>query len=183
MGSVLLDMAMSLDGFVSGPDGGDAGLHDWYFSPSAASAPIIAELQGGIGAMIMGRGTYDAGGEQGGFEDNPYPVPHFILTRRPPPKPSGGASDFVFVGDLGSALRQARAAAGERLVCVAGGAATARQFLAAGAIDEIQLHIVPALLGGGLRLFEQGGGERLGLELTRTVAAPNVTHLRYRVRR
>lgn len=181
MAGVLLDMAISLDGFASGPDGGDAGLHDWYFDPSPASAPIIAELQSSIGAMIMGRTTYGDASEQAETEDNPYPVPHFILTHRPPAE---AAKDIVFVADgIESALRQARAAAGERLVCVAGGAATARQFLAAGLIDEIQLHVVPALFGGGLRLFEQGSFERIGLELTRTVAAPNVTHLRYRVRR
>jgi dihydrofolate reductase len=112
--------------------------------------------------------------------DTPYKVPHIVLTHtaRPPVARDGMAFHFVTDG-IASALAQARAAAGDKLICVAGGAATAQQFLQAGLIDEIQIHLVPILLGGGLRLFEHL--DAATLEQTRVLVSPNVTHLRYRI--
>lgn len=177
MGKVFLDMAISLDGFVAGPNGDDVGLYDWYFAPSGAANAVIAELLETIGAMIIGRRAY--GDEPGGF-DTPYKVPHFVLTHAAwqPAEKDGVA--FVFVGDgIESALAQAQAAAGEKAICVAGGAATAQQFLEAGLIDEVQLHLVPMLLGDGLRLFDQLGP--LQFERTRVLESPGATHLQFRV--
>lgn len=177
MGTVLLDMAISLDGFVAGPNNDDAGLHDWYFAPSRDDSSIIDELLQSIGAMIIGRRLL--GDPPNGF-DTPYKVPHFVLTHTARPTVEHGGVPFIFVADgIESLLAQAQKAAGDRVVCVAGGATTAQQLLNAGHIDEVQLHVVAKLLGGGLRLFEQIAPQQL--ELTRVLEAPGVTHLRYRL--
>jgi dihydrofolate reductase len=177
MGTVLLDMAMSLDGFVSGPGGGDDGLHDWYFAPSGAAPDVIAELIEGIGAMVLGRRVL--GDQPVGF-DTPYKVPHYVLTRTARPTVVYGEVPFIFVHEgVEQAVAQAQAAAGDKLVCVAGGAETAQRLLGAGLIDEIQIHLVSRLLGGGLRLFE--GLEAMNLERTRVLESPGVTHLRFRI--
>jgi dihydrofolate reductase len=177
MGKVFLDMAMSLDGFVSGPNNEDSGLHDWYFAPSGNAAAVIEELLQTIGAMILGRRAY--GDQPDGF-DTPYKVPHFVLTHTPRQKVERGGISFIFVDDgIESALAQAQAAAGEKAICVAGGAATAQQFLKAGLIDEVQIHLVSLLLGDGLRLFDQL--EPLKLERTRVLESLGVTHLRFSV--
>jgi dihydrofolate reductase len=101
---------------------------------------------------------------------------------RPGTAGQGRGTTFTFVTDgVESALGQAKAAAGDKNVTVAGGANTAQQFLKAGLLDELQLHVVPLLLGGGLRLFEGVGAEEVELETTRVIEAPGVTHLRFRV--
>lgn len=175
MGKVLLDMAMSLDGFVAGPNGEDRGLYDWYFAPAGHAVGVIEELLQGIGAMIIGKRTY--GPE--GF-DTPYKVPHFVLTHTAHPSVTRAEVTFTFVTDgLAIALAQAQAAAGAKVVCVAGGAATAQQFLNAGRIDEVQIHLVPSLLGAGLRLFDQTTPRKL--ERTRVLESPGVTHLQFKV--
>lgn len=180
MSRVFLDLAVSLDGYISGPDGGDGGLHDWYFAETGAADGIKAELLSGMGAMILGRRAF--GSAPDGF-DTEYKIPHFILTHEALPTVQRGGATFVFVTDgIASALSQARAAAGERDVCVAGGADVAQQFLKAGLLDELQLHVAPVLLGGGLPLFSQGG-PRVALERVRVVESAHATHLTYRIRR
>ena len=177
MGIVFLDMAMSLDGYVSGPNNEDSGLHDWYFAPSGHAVAVIDELLEGVGSMILGRQAY--GDQPDGF-DTPYKVPHFIITHTARPSVSRDSADFIFVNDgIESALSQAKTAAGEKDVCVAGGADTAQQFLKAGLIDEVQIHLVSMFLGGGLRLFDHLMPTRL--ERTRVLESPGVTHLRFRV--
>ncbi len=177
MGTVFVDMAMSLDGFVAGPNNDDSGLHDWYFAPSGNAAVVIDELLHTIGAMIIGRRSF--GDQPDGF-DTPYKVSHFVLTHTARQTVTNGGVPFIFVADgIASALAQAQAAAGSKAVCVAGGAATAQQFLNAGLIDEVQIHLVSKLLGDGLRLFEHG--RPLTLERTRVLESPGVTHLRFRV--
>jgi dihydrofolate reductase len=176
MGKVFLDMAVSLDGFISGPDNSDGGLHDWYFA-EGKSEQILHELHTEIGAIIMGARAF--GDAPDGF-DTPYKVPHFILTHTPRASVERDGASFHFVTDgIHHALEQARVGAGERDVCIAGGASTAQQFLNAGLLDEVQLHLVPVVLGGGLRLFERLNP--LKLERERVVAAPLATHLRFRV--
>ena len=179
MGTVLLDMAMSLDGFVSGPNGGDDGLHDWYFAPSGTARMVIDELIHSIGAMILGKRVF--GDQPDGF-DTPYKVPHFVLTHTARPTVKNGEVPFIFVPNgIESLVAQAKAAAGEKVVCVAGGASTAQQLLNAGLIDEVQIHLVSTFLGGGLRLFEQLAP--VNLERTRVLESPGVTHLRFRIAR
>ena len=183
-GKVLLDMAMSLDGFVSAPNNDSGGLYDWYFQePRGADDPnpgVVAGLVQTTGAIIMGRRAYGQGNEEG-FVDNPYKCTHLVLTHHPPAQPPQGDTHFTFVTDgPESALRQAKAAAGDRHVVVGGGAQTAQQFLRAGLLEEVHLHIVPVALGDGLRLFENLEAP-IRLELMRFIEAPGVTHQYFRV--
>jgi dihydrofolate reductase len=183
MGSVLLDMAISLDGYVGGADGQDVGLYDWYGDPSPQSRPVVDELVATTGAILIGRGAYGTADDAQGWDETPYEVPHVVVTHRPPQPAPDGPVEFVFVtSGVQEAVRVARERAGERGVAIGGGADVARQCLAAGLVDEVQLHVVPVVLGEGLRLFD-GPLPRLGLEPLRVVDAPAVTHLRYRVRR
>ena len=196
MASVLLDVTLSLDGYLAGP-GDDLGrLHAWVFGENPdrtgdaprRSAPvpedvvILEEAFGRTGAVIAGRRTYDLGAPYWGDEP-PFRVPVFVLTHQPRETlVKRGGTTFTFVADgIESALRQARAAAGQKTVSLMGGQ-TARQFLEAGLVDEIQIHLVPILLGGGIRLFESGIGPT-EWERTRVVATPGVTHLRFRAAR
>jgi len=127
--------------------------------------------------MIIGRRSF--GDQLEGF-DTPYKVPHFVLTHTPRQMVTNGDVPFNFVTDgIESALAQAQAAAGEKAVCVAGGVATAQQYLNAGLVDELQIHLVSKLLGDGLRLFADG--VPLTLERIRVLESPGVTHLRFRV--
>jgi dihydrofolate reductase len=180
MGKTYVDMAMSLDGFISGPNGEDGGLHDWYFSPSGDAEFVKQELLDTMGAMILGKRAFSTAPESEGF-DTPYKVPHFILTHTPRVTIPRGGMEFIFSTDgIEGTLQKAKAAAGEKDVCVAGGADTARQFLEAGLLDELHIHLVPVLLGGGLRLFDVLP-QSIKLEKTRTLESAGVTHLRYRV--
>ena len=172
MANVLLDMAISLDGFVSGPNGEDHGLHDYFFSPAGPTADV------------MGRRAYDVGAAQDGFADNPYQVPTIILTHHVPQAVPKGAESFVFVTDgIRSALEQAKAVTGDRNIVIGGGANIAQQYLDAGLVDEIQIHLVHTLLGDGIRLFDQMGVERMELAKTRVIDSSGVTHLRFRVKK
>ncbi len=182
MAYVLLDMAMSLDGFICGPNGEDFGLHDYFFAPTGATATIIDEGFHITGAIIMGRGAYDMGATQDGFADNPYQVPTFILTHHVPEKVAKGAEAFIFVTDgMESALAQAKVAAGEKAVVIGGGANMAQQCLKAGVVDKIQIHLVATLLGGGVRLFDHLNAEPVKLECTRVIQGVGVTHLLFNV--
>lgn len=182
MGKVLLDMAMSLDGFIAGPNDEDSGLHDYFFSPSIDTAKVIEEGIKATGAIVMGRRTYDMGVQFNGFEHTPYKVPHVVLSHNVPNKPAKGETEFIFVADgIESALKQAKSAAGDKDVVVGGGANIAQQYIKAGLVDEIQIHLVPVLLGDSIRLFEHLGTEHIELESTRVIESPGVTHLRFRV--
>jgi len=151
-------------------------------SPSSETARVIEEVIQATGAIVMGRRTYNLGDQFNGFEDTPYKVPHLVLSHSLPEKPAQGQTKFIFVADgLESALRQAQAAAGDRAVVIGGGADTAQQFLRAGLIDEIQIHLVPKLLGQGIRLFDHIDSKPIQLERTNVIDAPDVTHITFRV--
>ncbi len=186
MATVLLDMAMSLDGFIAGPDDEPEGLHDWFFPPSgtvtAGDAEVIDESIKTTGAIVIGRRAYDLGDRVDGFVDTPYRVEHFVLTHDVPEQVAKGETTFTFVTDgIESTLEQAKAAAGDRNVAVGGGASIAQQCIRDGVIDEIQIHLVPILLGEGIRLFRLLGAEQIELERTRVIESPFATHLRFRV--
>jgi dihydrofolate reductase len=156
------------------------GLYDWYFNPSEVSRPVIDELIATTGAIVIGRGAYITGEEAGGWDDTPYAVPHFVITHHPP-QVSSSWVEFVFVTEgVDAAIDEAKKAAGDRYTTIGGGSDIARQALAAGLIDELQLHVVPLLAGDGVRLFDSFDH---GWQLTkvRVIDGPNVTHLRYRV--
>ncbi len=181
MSKVFIDLAMSLDGFISGSNGEDHGLHNWYFAPALASQAVIAELIENIGAMVMGRKSYEAGSDNGAYdENNPYQMPHFILSRSITTRRIPGKTPMFFIADgLESCLEQAKAVAGKKDICIAGGANTVQQFIKAGLVDEIRIHLVPVLLGEGLRLFEHIGAVKL--EQTKVIESVGVTHLRFDV--
>jgi dihydrofolate reductase len=177
-------------------------LHEWVFPLAAwraphgleggettASTPVIEEIQANVGAGIMGRnmfggqpGSWDAQQPWNGWwgDDPPFHHPVFVLTHHPrAPLVAKGGTTFHFVTDgIEAALTQARRVAGSRDISLAGGASTGRQFLAAGLLDEIWLHVVPILLGRGERLFDGGLDDLHGLRLVKTVQAAGVVHLK-----
>ncbi len=195
MSKVTCDIGMSVDGFVAGPDqsldeplgkGGEE-LHRWMFEQPEQNADAIAGILES-GAYIMGRNMFASGrGEwdlnwRGWWgEEPPYHAPVFVLTHYPrEPLTMSGGTVFNFVTDgIQAAMSQARDAAGEKGVAIAGGAATVQQFLAAGLIDELRLHIAPIVLGAGERLFERVG--KVKLEQLGVSGSDLVTHVRYRV--
>jgi dihydrofolate reductase len=202
MATTRLYMSMSLDGFIAGPnqsvanglgDGGDR-LHDWVFQGEAvpddlkrgtpklsgANRQVVDEFMS-TGAVVAGRGTFEpAGGWDGDHHDG---VPIFVLSRRSPGIDVSGWHRVTYVDDVGRAMDEAKRAAGEQDVLVHG-AGVAQLALAAGVLDELEIHLVPVLLGRGRRLFEDLPAEHVELERTRVLQGDGgVTHLHYRVRR
>jgi dihydrofolate reductase len=155
-----------------------------------ASSAVVADDNANVGAEIMGRGKFGppSRGPWGddpwrGWwgDDPPFHKPVFVLTHHAREPLTLSDTTFTFVTDgIEAALTQAREAAGQRDVLIGGGARTINQYLAAGLVDQLDLHVVPIILGGGARLFE-GVGPDVGLALERVIDAPGVTHLRYRV--
>ena len=205
MGKVHFNISMSLDGFIAGPndsveqglgEGGDR-LHQWLYDLSSwreihgleggetgTDADILEEAFKNTGAVLMGRRMFDIAEEAWG-DNPPFHVPVFVVTHRARETAvKQGGTTFSFVTDgIESAFRQALAAAGDKDIVVAGGANIAQQYLAAGLLGEIEIHLVPILLGDGRRLFDNLGAAPIELESTRVIQSPRVTHLRYRVAR
>ena len=200
MVKIHVSLSMSLDGFITGPnprpaepmgDGGER-LHEWMAGmadfrergdTSNADAEVLRELSSRTGALLMGRTMFDAGEVPWG-DDPPFGMPVFVLTHRPRETVTKqGGTTYTFVTDgLEAALEQAKAAAGGKDVGLVGGANLAQQCLRAGILDEIQIHLVPVLLGACTRLFDHLGAEPIELERTRVVESPvSVTHLSFRV--
>jgi len=196
--STVLYMSMSLDGFIAGPNEspdnalGDGGhrLHEWALGTEADHGRALEHLTGpdrevfeefmSTGAVLAGRGTFEpAGGWNGDHHDG---VPIFILSRHEPGPEFARMPAVTYVSDLESAVGQAKQAAGAKNVLVHG-ASIAQRALVAGLLDEVQIHLVPVLLGEGRRLFEHLGTEQRQLDLIRVVQGRDATHLRYRVRR
>ena len=185
---------------------GEAGerLHDWVVALRAwraphgleggevnVSTPVVEESLADVGAEIMGRGKFGPPGG-GPWGDDPWPgwwgddppfhMPVFVLTHHQREPLTLSDTTFTFVTDgIDAALEQARAAAGEKDVLIGGGAELINQYLAAGLLDELELHVVPVLLGDGARLFDNLGDDEVQLEQLRAIEAPGVTHLKYRV--
>lgn len=188
--AVVLYFSMSLDGYVAGPEideknpmgvGGEA-LHDWMFDrKQPADEPFIERQHGDWGATLIGRRTFDLGYVHWG--DVPYPAPSFVVTHRPHEPVEAKSETFRFVtGGIESALAEAKAAAGSKDVLVMGGE-TARQLLALGLVDRIELQLTPILLHGGAKLFD--GLEKANLRFTPrgTPVTTSTTHLTYDVSR
>jgi len=187
-------------------EGGDL-LHEWAFAAvswreqhgleggeKSADSEVIDESIAAAGAVVMGRRMFSGG--EGLWEDDPradgwwgddppFHVPVFVLTQHArETKVMQGGTSFTFVTDgIEAALEQARAAAGEKDVLLAGGASVVQQYLKAGLLDEIQIHLAPVLLGDGASLFDQLGIDAVGLETKRVIASPSVTHLKLTVPR
>ncbi len=204
MSKVVLELSMSLDGFVAGPndspenglgDGGDA-LFKWYssgdtdfplpgtdmvFKISRASAEFLRPSWLNIGASVAGRRTFDIAHGWGGNPPGGADAPHFVVTHTIPQEWIKPGSPFTFVTDgVESAVRQAKDAAGNKNVDLMG-ASIAQQCLKAGLLDEIQIDLAPVLLGGGVRLFDHLDTAPIELEPLAVVQGLGVTHLRYRV--
>jgi dihydrofolate reductase len=183
MGAVVLDMTMSLDGFIAGPNDELDRLHAWMRGGEPGrGVDIVDEMFAATGAVVMGRRTFDLGDKENGWvADPPFQVPMFIPTHNLPNHlTETAASTVTFVTDgIDSAVAKARLAAGDKNVVVCG-ASTGQQCLRAGHLDELDLHLVPVLLGDGIRLFEPGI-DPIELDLVRIVEVPGVTHLRLRV--
>jgi dihydrofolate reductase len=211
MSTVRFQIAISLDGYVAGPNQseedplgvGGEDLHRWLVELEEwrnqhgqeggevnASTPVAEEATSNVGATVMGRNMF--GGGPGPWredpswngwwgENPPFHTPVFVLTHHPRgPVEMAGGTTFIFVTDgIESALEQAKQAAGRQDLLIAGGANVIQQALAAGLVDEFELHIVPILLGDGERLLDNVGN--LELEQVRVIEAPGVTHIKYRV--
>jgi dihydrofolate reductase len=212
VGKVRVEISMSLDGYVAGPDptleeplgrNGEE-LHEWVVATKAwreqhgleggddnEESDMVGEGVSTAGAYVMGRKMFSGGSgpwesdprAMGWWGDEPpFHVPVFVLTHhaREPEEMEGGTTFFFLSEGIEAAVEQARLAAGERDVAVAGGADVIQQALAAGLVDELQVHVAPTLLGGGTRLF--GEGRPVRLEATRVLSSPRATHVRYAVR-
>jgi dihydrofolate reductase len=213
MTKVRVDITVSLDGFVAGPNQtfehplGENGerLHEWAFAAASwreqhglsggeanADSDVLRESQDATGAVVMGRRMFSGGDgpwadDQNALgwwgDDPPFHVPVFVVTQhaRETVTMQGGTS-FAFVTDgIEAAIAAAREVADDRDVLVAGGASVVQQAIRTGLLDELQLHVVPLLLGGGVRLF--GALDPIiELEATRVIESPTVAHLRYRLR-
>jgi dihydrofolate reductase len=208
MTQTTVDLSMSLDGFVAGPDptlaeplGRDGLLlHEWIFGlatwrsqhgleggQGGRDDDLVAARLTATGAVVMGRRMWSGGG--GPWEDDPnadgwwgdsppFDVPVFVVTHHARSPETKGGTRIAFVTDgIEAAVAEARTAAGERNVTIAGGAATVQACLRAGLVDELRLHIAPVLLGEGVRLFD---GVDARPELVDVVDSPTVTHLTYR---
>jgi dihydrofolate reductase len=213
VGKTVVDITMSLDGFVAGPNPtleeplGENGeqLHEWAIETqswrerhgveggeSNVDSEVIEEAFSSIGAHVMGRKMFSGGSgpwkndprSHGWWGDEPpFHSPVYILTHHArEPEEMAGGTKFYFVTDgIEAAVEQAHAASGGRDVAVAGGANVIQQALAAGLIDEFQIHVAPLLLGGGTLLFGEGA-KPMELEATRVLSSPKATHLKFAVR-
>jgi dihydrofolate reductase len=200
LSATVLYMSMSLDGFIAGPNEGpgnglgDGGhrLHEWLLPGADADHKgVVGRLAGvngqvvdefmATGAVVAGRGTFEPAGGWGG--DHHDGVPIFVLARHSPGIDVGQWPLVTYVDDVTTAMTEAKEAAGDKNVLVHG-AGTAQLALAAGVLDELELHVVPVLFGQGRRLFEGLAPEQIELERTRTLEGEDgVTHLHYRVQR
>jgi dihydrofolate reductase len=202
MGMMTADMSMSVDGFITGPDdtveqglgrGGER-LHEWIYGleswrrahgllggETGKDDEIMAEAFADFGAVVMGRRMFDHGFGPWGNEP-PFHVPVFVVTHRggEPIRKDGGTIFYFVTEGLEAAVNAAREAAAERTVSLAGGASVIQQALRAGLLAQLQVHIVPVLLGAGVRLFDGFGPEPVELSIDRVVASEGVTHIRYR---
>jgi dihydrofolate reductase len=197
MRSVTCNISISLDGFAAGPDqsrdeplGKDGErLHDWAFGEDRLEVDqrIRASIVEGNGAYIMGRNMFASGRGDWDLEwrgwwgdDPPYHAPVYVLTHYPrdPVEMEGGTTFHFVTGGIEAALEQARAVAGDLDVSIAGGASTVNQFLRAGLLDELFVHVAPVFLGAGERLFEDVGDAVLAP--VEAIHSPKVTHVRYR---
>ena len=190
MGKVILDISMSLDGFITatnvrlGAGLGDDGdiLHNWAFNSDDQRNHELLKTGASLGALIAGRNTYDisipwweADGPTG-----PARIPLIVVSHTVPEAiPDGGV--YTFADGIETALELAQKAAKDKDIAIMGGANIAQQFFKAGLIDEISLHLAPVIFGSGTQLFENLGNEHIQLETPEVIETPESTHLRFRV--
>jgi dihydrofolate reductase len=194
---------MSLGGYITGPNdsneyplgvGGDR-LHEWDYGLESwrerhgmesgtrnVDSDVLHEAFRNTGSVVMGRRMFDLG--ETAWRDNPpFHMPVFVVTRHAQEAvdKEGGTSFSFVTGGVDHALEQAKAAANDKEISVAGGANVIQQFIQAGLLDEIQIHIAPVLLSDGRRLFDRFDAGQIELERTRVINSPSLTHIRYRI--
>ena len=192
MGTVIFDISMSLDGFIAasgmtvdeGMGVGGEVLHDWAFRGDERDREVLERAGAALGAVIGGRRTYDNSIKWWGADGptGPARIPLFVVSHGTPDDvPADGV--YTFMGDIRAALDAARATAGDADIGIMGGADIARQYLRAGLVDEISIHLGPVLLGSGTPLFAAGESldEHVRLERTECITTDAATHLRFRV--
>ncbi len=191
MGKVIFVISMSLDGFITAADrspeepmgkGGER-LHEWAMnSEDAYNREMLTQAASSLGAVIAGRRTYDDSLPWWGADGptGPARVPLFVVSHSVPEEIPRG-SVYTFVDGIEAALARAQAVAGEKEVSVMGGAEMAQQYIRAGLLDEIMIHLVPVLFGSGTRLFDHLGSEHIQLETTEVIKTEAAIHLRFRV--
>lgn len=186
--SVIVEMTLSLDGFVAGPQvnkehamgiGGDR-LHQWIFEGKSKGDEVaLEETKQMTGAVIIGKTMFDVGLQY--WNDTPYPVPTFVLTHAPLEKLLMKSSSFTFITTgIDDALIQANAAAGTKNVLIMGGATIAQQYIKTQKFDELWVHMTPVLLGEGVRLFEHIGNDHIELERISLIGTKGMTHMKFR---
>ena len=192
MSKVIFDISMSLDGYITAAnsrpeeplgDGGEQHLHQWAFGSDERSSELVKDALANLGAVICGRRTYndsmpwwEADGPTG-----PARRPVFVVTHDvPKDAPENGVYTFV-TGGIERALQAAKTVAGSKDVSVMGGADIGQQYIRAGLVDEISIHLAPVLFGNGMRMFEHLGDEHIQLEAVTAVQTATTTHLRFRV--
>jgi dihydrofolate reductase len=199
IGKVTADISMSLDGFTTGPndtpqkplgEGGNRlhawleGLGDWGERPDLTGphADVFRASHAHVGAAVMGRRVFNNGVAPWG-DNPPFHVPVFVVTHQSESAPGQGGRNDLYLRHRGHRARPRAGASnrGDKDVLLGGGAKIVRQFIDAGLLDELQIHLVPVLLGDGIRLFDRTGPRHLELACTEVVEAPGVTHLRYRI--
>ena len=191
MSKVVFDISMSLDGFIAAANRrpeepmGDGGqrLHDWAFGDDQRDRQVLTSGVASTGAVIAGRRTYDDSLPWWGADGptGPARVPLFVVSHDTPEDiPENGVYTFV-AGGIENALELARAAAGDKDVTVMGGAEIGQEYLRAGLVDELSIHLVPVLFGSGTRMFEHLRDQHIQLEPAGTVQTAAATHLRFRI--
>ena len=209
--AIICSISVSLDGFTAGPKQslenpiGEGGmrLHEWMFQTASwremqgqeggertPDSDVIDEFSRNVGAYIMGRkmfgggdGEWDLSWKGWWGDDPPYHTPVFVLTHHARESlPMGGGTTFHFVNDgIDAALQKARQAASDKDIAIAGGASTVQQFIRAGKLDQLHLHVVPVILGDGERLLKNVGEPKFEIEMV--TGSPSVTHIKYRISR
>jgi dihydrofolate reductase len=192
MGKVIFDTSMSLDDFMTASNRrpeepmGDGGqrLHEWAFGEDERDRELLEDAVEALGAVIAGRTTYDDSAPWWGADGPTGSArrPVFVVTHDAPAESPEAGGVYTFVTDgIESALEQAKAAAGEKIVTVMGGASIRQQYIAASLVDEISVHLVPVLFGSGTRMFEHLGSDHIQLEPIEVIGTRSATHLRFRI--
>ena len=188
MGKVVVDIAMSLDGYIAGTNVspqlpmGDDGLrlHDWIFNKKTdVDADMIKEVMENSGAVIIGRHTYDVAIDDAWGGQSPFPMPALVVSHNKTEKIVDG---FAFItSGIDETFKQAKTIAGNKNIWIMGGANIVRQFITAGLVDELEIHLSHILLGKGIRLFDDTLSNIIELERIRSIESDAVTHIRFRL--
>ena len=184
MGAVVLDITMTLDGFIAGPNDEIGPIHDWVIAAQTdRDREILEEAAASGGAVIMGRRTFNLIDNPDGWklpDGTQLDVDVVVLTHEKREPVTKGKTRFSFVDDVRGALALAQEVAGDKKVSLMG-ASTAQQFVAAGLVDEMLIHVAPVLFGAGIRLFDNLGPNHVKLEIDAVEVTPGAAHLRFKV--